>query len=58
MSWSYGILVHKYETSYSLVLLKKKHTHTKFTRQYEVQQIRVQASWRANANPQRRIPVY
>ena len=28
MSWSYGILVHKYETSYSLVLLKKKKTHT------------------------------
>ena len=24
MSWSYGILFHTYETSYSLVLLKKK----------------------------------
>lgn len=58
MSWSYGILVHKYETSYSLVLSKKKKKNTKLTRQYEVQQIRVQASWRANANPQRRIPVY
>lgn len=26
MSWSYGILVHKYETSYSLALSKKKKT--------------------------------
>lgn len=33
MSWSYGILAHKYETSYSLVLSKK---NTKLTRQYEV----------------------